>query len=40
MFSEQKPGFKMVHDGNDEIKQAPEDMCSDIEMRMTFWNRF
>ena len=27
--------FNMVHDGNDEPKQAPEDMWSDIELRMT-----
>ena len=27
--------FNMIHDGNDEPKQAPEDMWSDIELRMT-----
>ena len=33
--SPQKLEFKIVHDGDNEPKQAPEEMCSEIKLRMT-----
>ena len=33
--SPQKLEFKIVHDGDNEPKQAPEEMCSEIKLQMT-----